>query len=145
MAASLGGLPIPTAMVTLEHSICYTLGKYGISHNVGVALGLPYIMEYNLPLCTDKLALVAKAMGEQIDHCSKHNAASKAIEAVIKLRNDIGLAGTLREVKIPKEDLPALAHELTSTPQYNRPNNPRKITEESALRLYQVMWEGNIA
>ena len=82
-------------------------------------------------------------MGEEIDRCSTHGAALRAIEAVVKLRNEMRLAGTLCEVKIPKEDLSSLAHELTSTPQYSRPNNPRKVTEESALSLYELMWEGN--
>lgn len=78
-------------------------------------------MEYNLPLCTEKLAAIAAAMEEDVTCLNKYEAVLRAVDAVTKLRRDVGLPESLKEVGMPKEQLPNLARELVTTPEYIRP------------------------
>lgn len=126
--------------VTIEHDVCYTLSRYNVPHHIGCAVALPYVMKFNLPACPEKLVLVASAMGEDTKGLPKYEAASKAVQLVLRLMNDVELPTSLKEINIPQADLQDLAHEMVTT--YHRPNNPRKVTPENALKLYQRIWRG---
>lgn len=141
-AALLGGMVL-YARVVYAHSFGYTIGpKYGIPHGLSCGLGLPYVMDYNLPACVDKFLSIANAMGEQVKGLPKLEGAFKAIVAVKELIEDVGLPSSLKETGVPKAVLPILADELVNF--YPRPNNPKQITKKEAMELYEKAWEGRI-
>jgi alcohol dehydrogenase class IV len=113
------------------------------AHGIGCGVGLPYTMAFNLPLIEDKLALIARAMGERIDPLSTRTAAHRAVEMVYDLTADVKMPVSLKEMGFHHEDVFKMA-EICIT-RYPRPNNPRSMSKEECLALFEAMWEGDLS
>ncbi len=125
------------------HSACFIIGEYKpTAHGLGCALGLPYLMDYNLPLVSGKLARVAAALGEPTWMHSEWNSAKLAVQAVARLIRDAGLPLTLKEYGVQEKDLPDMARSMITL--YPRPMNARSMGVEDAILYFRNMWEGNI-
>jgi alcohol dehydrogenase class IV len=139
-AALLGGLSLGGKMV-YGHSIAYTIAqRYHLPHGVSVATPLPYIMDYNLEQVAGKLALVAAALGVDTHGLEVEEAAAWAVVKTRELIASVGLPTTLKDIGVPQDLLPTLAEECVT--RYPRPNNPRPLSLEDAVALYQRMWAG---
>jgi alcohol dehydrogenase len=126
-----------------SHSISYALSMFkSLAHGVGCGVGLPYTMAFNLPMVEEKLALIARAMGERIESLSARTAAQLAAELVYDLMADVKMPLSLKEMGFKQEDLPKMA-EICIT-RYPRGNNPRPISKEQCVSLFESMWEGRI-
>lgn len=143
MAATLSGLAFGSGKLTLGHSLSQTFGPIKkIPHGVSCGIALPYVMEFYLPVVPEKLSLVAEAMGLDIHGRSVNEAGAVAIEAVMKLIEDVGIPTTLREFGFDKGELPELAEICVK--EWPRPNSPRQLTGQSVLEVLERMWEGKI-
>ena len=112
------------------------------AHGIGCGVGLPYTMAFNLPVIEDKLALIARAMGEKIDSLSAREAGKRAVELVYDLTKDVKMPVSLKEMGFRHEDVPKMA-EICIT-KYPRPNNPRPMSKEDCLALFEAMWQGDV-
>src|SRR6202042_2886951 len=87
LAALAAGCAFGTAGTAAAHAIQYPVGnETHTPHGVGVALLLPYVMEFNRPSCVTAFAQIARAIGlsgsdEELSH--------KVIDAVAKLLKDV--------------------------------------------------------
>jgi alcohol dehydrogenase len=125
-----------------SHSISYVLAMFQpTAHGIGCGVSLPYTMAYNLPVLEDKLALIARAMGERIDSLSSRKAAQRAVEMVYDLTAEVKMPVSLKEMGFQHEDVYKMAE--TCIGKYPRPNNPRPMSKEDCLALFEAMWEGN--
>ena len=125
-----------------SHSISYVLAMFQpTAHGIGCGVSLPYTMAYNLPVLEDKLALIARAMGERIDSLSSRKAARRAVEMVYDLTAEVKMPVSLKEMGFQHEDVYKMAEICIS--KYPRPNNPRPMSKEECLALFEAMWEGN--
>ena len=125
-----------------SHSISYVLAIFQpTAHGIGCGVSLPYTMAYNLPVLEDKLALIARAMGERIDSLSPRQAARRAVEMVYDLTAEVKMPVSLKEMGFQHEDVYKMAEICIS--KYPRPNNPRPMSKEDCLALFEAMWEGN--
>ncbi|HUH66899.1 MAG TPA: iron-containing alcohol dehydrogenase [Syntrophales bacterium] len=130
------GLGLANAGVGAVHSLSYPLGgKYGVSHGLANTIMLPHVMAFNLPGALEKFAVIAEAMGEEIDGMPLREAAFLAVEAVQALIEDCGVYTTLEDLNIPEEALPELA-DVAMTVTRPLENNPRKLTIEDAIDIY---------
>jgi alcohol dehydrogenase len=126
-----------------SHAISYVLAMYQPTiHGIGCGVGLPYTMAFNAPLIEDKLAAVARALGAKTDSLSRRAAARKSAELVFELIADVKLPVSLKEMGFRHEDVYKMA-ELCVT-KYPRPNNPRDLTKEDAMAMFEAMWKGNL-
>jgi alcohol dehydrogenase class IV len=114
-----------------------------LAHGTGCGVGLPYTMAFNLPVIEDKLTLVARAMGERIESLSALAAGQRAVELVYDIIADVKMPVSLKEMGFKREDLPKMA-EICIT-RYPRANNPRPMSKEECLALFESMWEGKIS
>jgi alcohol dehydrogenase len=137
-AATMAGLILCSTGAVYAHSISYTLVRYGVPHGMGTGFGLPYAMDINLPVITEKLARLGEAFG--MKEGSLRDKAAFSVSFVHQLIKDVGMPRSLKEMNVPREDLDMLAKELVE--KYQRYNNPRRLSYEDALRLYEVMWDG---
>lgn len=127
-----------------SHSISYVLAMFQpLAHGIGCGVGLPYTMVFNLPVIEDKLTLVARAMGERIESLSARAAGQRAVELVYDIIADVKMPVSLKEMGFKREDLPKMA-EICIT-RYPRANNPRPMSKEECLALFESMWEGKIS
>jgi alcohol dehydrogenase class IV len=131
------GLGLANAGVTAVHSLSYPLGgKYGVPHGLANTLLLPHVMAFNLPGNLEKFAIIAEVMGEDADEMPLREAAWHAVEAVEALIEDCGIYTTLEDLDIPKEAFGDMA-KMAMTVARPLENNPRKLTVEDAVEIYE--------
>lgn len=139
-AALLAGLSL-NAQGTYGHGMAHPVAtRYHLHHGTACALALPYVMEFNLPACTLGLARVAEAMGKRLEGLTTKEKAMKAVMGVKELMVDLDMVSCLKDMQVPRSMLEEFANEVIE--KYQRPYNPRKLTKEYALRIYEKMWEG---
>ncbi len=142
IAAMLAGMAFGNAGVIVGHAAAHTIGaRYTISHAKASALALPYVMEYNAPAAEEKLAKVARELGEDISGLSDEEAASKAIARVKKMLEALKLPTRLADLDVPEKDLPDLADAIMKEKGYLA-RNPRKVEHGDAVKMVERMWSG---
>ncbi len=95
-ASLLAAIAASNALIGAVHALAHQVGgMFNLPHGMVNAILLPYVMEYNLPACTEKFAEIAKAMGQPIKNKSTHEAAKSAIEAVRILAGELGIVNNL--------------------------------------------------
>lgn len=140
MGSLLAGIGLANAGVTAVHSLSYPLGgSFRVPHGVGNGLLLPAVMEYNAFSCPERFARLAEAMCIETRGLSVMEAALRVVEAIKKLAQDIEVPLRLSDLGIPKSALPWMAEEALKVV---RPleNNPRPISKEDALRIYEAVF-----
>lgn len=137
-AATLGGLVLCGTTAVYGHSIAYTLVRYGVSHALGTAIALPYTVMINIPVIPEKIARLGEAFG--IKEGSVKERAIATVHRIRELLTELEIPLALKELDVPREDIGMLARELIE--KFPRENNPRVLTYEHALKLYEVMWDG---
>ncbi|MBW1903153.1 MAG: iron-containing alcohol dehydrogenase [Deltaproteobacteria bacterium] len=125
------------------HSVSFVIPVYKPApHGLGCALGLPYLMDYNLQTITDRLSKIANAMGEPVLTNSQLVAAKKAVHAVISLMKDIGLPLTLKDFGINEDDVEKMAVQMIEI--FPRPFNPRPMNKEDSIKYWRAMYDGRL-
>src|SRR5947208_3444433 len=110
LAALLAGLAFSNVGVALVHAMEYPVGgAVHCSHGAGNGLLLPYVMRFNLPAKTKAFAEIARMLGVDTAGLEDRAAADKAVAAVEKLRNDIGVPARLRDIGIKQDQVRSLA------------------------------------
>jgi alcohol dehydrogenase class IV len=140
LASLLAGMAFSNAGLTAVHALEYPVGvATGCTHGAGNGLFLPYVMEYNIPACPDRLATVALLLGEDVGGLSTREAAEQAVEAVQRLKVEIGIPLDLRHLGIEEEELRPLAE---ATVQITRlvEANPRPLDVDSLEGILGRAW-----
>jgi alcohol dehydrogenase class IV len=144
LAAMLAGLAFGNAGVIAGHAAAHTFGaRYAIPHGVASALALPHVMSFNAqdPTTQERLALIAREMGEDVTRLTQEKAALKAVERVESLLETLKLPLRLADLNVPEDDVPGLAEALLAEKGYLA-RNPRKVEQEEAKELIARMWRG---
>jgi alcohol dehydrogenase class IV len=137
MAALLSGLCLSNSGLGAAHALSHPLGVYyKIPHGLSCAVLLPYVMEYNLPVVTKKLAKIAGCLEENIFSWSESEAAQRAIEKIKEILTAVGIKENLSEWKIKKEDFPQL---IMGAKGGTLNNNPRDTSDEDLIELLYKM------
>ena len=123
----------PNFNTGLSHAIGHVIGvRYAVGHGYTSCVTQPYVMEYNRPVSAAKQALLARSAGIDTRSMSDEAAAEAAARAVDDLILGMGMPHRLRELEIPREDLPAIAEEVL----HDRPAQTNAIP---MTRVEQVM------
>jgi alcohol dehydrogenase class IV len=140
LGSLLAGIAFANAGVGAVHALAYPLGgQFHLPHGLSNTLMLRYVMEYNIVSRLDKFAKIAEAMGENIKGLSIRDAAQLALDAMVKLAEDINVPTKLRQVEIPKEAIPQLAEAGIKVTRLLS-NNPRKLSLEDIIQIYTNAW-----
>ncbi|MBA3062128.1 MAG: iron-containing alcohol dehydrogenase, partial [Atribacteria sp.] len=119
------------------HALSHPLGVYyKIPHGLSCAVLLPYVMEYNQPVVTKKLAKIAECLGENISSLSETEAAQRAVEKIKEILTVVGIKENLSEWKIKEEDFPKL---IKGAKGGSLNNNPRDISDKDLTELLYKM------
>ena len=130
----------PSVGSGLSHAIGHVIGvKYSVGHGYTSCVTQPYVMEFNRPASADKQALLAQAAGLDTRGLSDEAAAEAVAQVVDEFIMELGMPHRLRELEIPREDLPAIA-EMTLEDGPSR-NNPVQVSSpEELLPLLERAW-----
>jgi alcohol dehydrogenase class IV len=140
LASLLAGMAFSNAGLTAVHALEYPIGvATGCTHGAGNGLFLPYVMEYNVPACPERLATVARLLGEPVDGLPVWAAAERAAEAVEHLKIDIGIPLRLRDLGIEAEELRALAEQTAQITRLLQAN-PRPLDADALEGILRRSW-----
>ena len=131
------GLALASAGVGACHALAYPLGAFfDVPHGLANAVLLPFIMEYNLEGASEKYAQIGALMaGEPAGKVDK-TSAQTGVDMVRQLTGDIGIPQGLKELHIPESAVEDMA-EMAMTVARPLANNPRKVTKDDAVKIYQ--------
>lgn len=136
-ASHLGGLclgPVNTAAV---HALAYPLGgEFHIPHGVANSLLLPHVLRFNLSAAPSRYAAIAHALGLRPSGDDMADATA-GIEAIERLSAAVRIDRRLSDLGIGSNALPKMAAAAMSVQRLLR-NNPRELSEEDALRIYEA-------
>lgn len=138
LASCIAGIGFHNVGLGLVHAMAHPVsGYYGVHHGVANAILLPRVMEYNLIACPERFADIAQAMGEETRGLTMMEKASKAIEAVRKLSDDVGIPKGLRQVGVTDETrIEKMAEDTLLS--VDLPTNPRRYDKKTIADLYRL-------
>lgn len=137
LAATLAGMAFSNCGVALVHGMEYPLGgALHCTHGEGNGLLLPYVMRFNLPKRTAELARIAALLGEDVAGLSENEAAERAIEAVMRLNEAIGIPTRIRQLGGTREQLPEFARKAYAIKRLTT-LTPRQPSEADILAIYE--------
>lgn len=139
MAAMLGALAYGTESAGAAHAMSQSAGGvHDVPHGALTARVLGPVMEYNYKGEPQKFARIAQALGEDVRGLSVWQAAEKAVEAVMRLTEDVEIP-TLQALGFQEEEIPMLAEIAFKDPQTI--GNPRDLSLPSYVKIYQRTFE----
>jgi alcohol dehydrogenase class IV len=140
LAATISGLAFASGGLGAVHALSNPLGiEYHLPHGRANAIVLPHVMTFNLIGNPAKFALIAEAMGEEVEELPLMEAASLAVEAIKELLGHLNIPIRLREYGISKNDIPTLVAGAMKVSRHFVPN-PRNVTEKDVEEIYQMAW-----
>ncbi len=107
-----------------------------IPHGQAVAILLPRVLKFNMMSCPEKLAHVAKLLGERVNELSLYEAADKCVTAVEKLCCDLGIPKGFKEVGMKEEQVEIFTRDVIEAGVPG--GNPRRVTEKDIAEIYRM-------
>ncbi|HJR56859.1 MAG TPA: iron-containing alcohol dehydrogenase [Rhizomicrobium sp.] len=143
MLASLAaGCAFGTAGTAAAHAIQYPVGnETHTPHGMGVALLMPYVMEFNRPNCVTAFAEIGRAIGLT---GTDEELSRKLIDEVASLLKDINIPVTLKELGLPEDKQDWTAESAIAAARLVS-NNPRKLDLEAIKAITRAAWSGDRA
>jgi len=140
LGACLAGQAFANAPVAAVHALAYPLGgHYHIPHGLSNSLVLPAVLEFNAPQAS---ALYAELADVVLGAPVAGSAEAKTVALIAALRRligDVALPATLQQAGVREYDLEMLATDAMLQ-QRLLVNNPRDVSYEDALAIYQAAY-----
>ena len=129
MASMMAGIGFPNSGLGAVHGLSLPLGgQFGIPHGTANAIMLPFVMRFNMPACSAKLADVAVALG------GGGRGPDAAVAKVFALRQALGISA-LSAFGVTADKLGGLARDALGR-NSNCVTNPRPMSEVDAVAVY---------
>lgn len=134
------GMAFANAPVGAVHALAYPLGgHYGLPHGLTNSLVLGPVLAFNLPVAEVLYAELGRAILPELVGAGETQAAAAFVSAIRKRVVAMPYAQTLRDAGVKEADLPMLAQDAMKV-QRLLVNNPRDVTLEDALAIYQAAY-----
>ena len=128
-ASVIAGLSFALPKTAGSHACSYPLtAKYNMSHGEACAFTLAAFTRINAEVEYKRLHRFAKRLG--------FSDARELADRIDDMKDEMGLAMTLKDAGIPEEDIPALA-EMSQHP--NMLNNPVEMDKERLIEMYNSL------
>jgi alcohol dehydrogenase class IV len=140
LAATMAGLAFSNVGVAAVHALEYPVGgATHCSHGAGNGLLLPYVMRFNLPVRRCEFAAIARLLGEDVAGLGEDEAAERAVTAVERLRDDIGIPRRLRDLGVREAQLRPFAEKAAGIRRILRVN-PRPATADDLEAILRAAY-----
>lgn len=137
LGAFYGGVAITGSGTTAVHALAYPLGgKYHIAHGVSNAILLAHVMEFNMDVCSDRLAQLCDMVYPEVSLKTTEEKAKYIVDAIKDIVKETGIPTSLKEFGVPAEDLEVL---VESGSQQTRllVNNMKELSIDDIRNLYK--------
>lgn len=139
----LAGLAFGVAGTSAAHAVQYPVGALThTSHGIGVAVMLPYVMEFNRSSCIADMARIAKALGVADPMAQDDSNARAAIERVRAIFRTIGIPATLDALGLKADQIGWTAENALAAVRLVK-NNPRLLDNTSMQLLVESAFTGD--
>jgi len=137
LGSMLAGMAFSNAPCAAVHALAYPIGgHFHVAHGLSNSLVLPHVMRFNAPVAERHYAEVAPIAFPAVGSGSDGELTNRFISAFEGLINELGIEHQLRQVGISHNQLPMMAEEAMKQ-QRLLVNNPREVTYDDALEIYQ--------
>ncbi len=133
-ADTLAGLCIANAGTTLPHGIGMAIGGHTpkVMHGEALAIVYPEFMCYTYKSALKKFADIGRIFNCELENVSNEEA-EKSCEEIDKFLKKIGMSFTFKELRVPEEELAAIADDTLKLPDYTV--NPRIATRNEIYKM----------
>ncbi len=132
--AYLAGTAFNGAGLGIVDSISLVVSSlFNIGHSTANAIVLPHVMAYDAFSVDDRMGDIARAMGRDVTGMDRKHMAEAAIDAVVDLKNSMGLTENLADRGMGWDDLYLCAHAILRHPFIKR--NPRDLDEAGLTEI----------
>ncbi len=140
LGAMLAGQAFANSPVAAVHALAYPLGgHYHIPHGLSNALVLPHVLRFNAPDAGTIYAEIAVDAFPELSDIGTQARADAFADHLHRLAEECGLSMRLREHGVTRDSLPLLAEDAMKQTRL-LVNNPRPLTYENALAIYEKAW-----
>jgi alcohol dehydrogenase len=137
------GLAFGTAGTAAAHAIQYPVGAMTHTpHGTGVAVMMPYVMQFNRDACVQEMVEIGEALGLPPSKGPSQLAADATIDAIAALFASVGIPGTLADLGITREQLPTVAEQALGSARLIK-NNPRPLDLSTMTELVNAAFSGD--
>lgn len=138
----LAGQAFANAPVAAVHALAYPLGgHFHIPHGLSNSLVLPHVLRFNYETSAHHYTTLARIVMQDRGegHASDAAFTESLPDYFEALVDRLGMPSRLRELNVPGDSLPMLARDAMLQ-QRLLINNPRKLDEQDALRIYEAAY-----
>ncbi len=107
--------------------------RLNAAHGQTLATMMPAVMEYNMPEREEKYAQIARILEP-----NGSGSGNAAIDAVLKLRSDIGIEKSVRDLGADDDLLPTLVEDAAA--DFVNRTNARPVDAAALEQLYRAAW-----
>lgn len=137
LASTLAGMAIAQAGVVIGHGFGMSIGGIlDTPHGRTVGILLPYVMSYNLPKASEKIAKLSDCFNLPTTKDTM-NDARKVIETIKGIMEEINFPTQLRDIGVDKKDIPKIVGDCMNRPDIA--NNPKKISSKEAQEFLELI------
>ena len=136
----IAGMGFSNVGLGIVHSMAHQLGAvYDTPHGLANAILLPTVMEFNGEVSYEEFrTILTEAMHIDATEFTKEEVIKTFCDCIRNLSNDVGITQTVKDVGAKKEDFEMLAEKAMVDPC--KPGNPRNVTKEDFIMLYNKAW-----
>jgi alcohol dehydrogenase class IV len=136
----LAGQAFANAGVTAVHAFAYPLGgEFHVAHGVSNSVMLCAVLRFNMISNLKKFGRLGALLCPHETAKDDRRLAEAGVQYLDDLVSELKLPRTLRELKVPQEAIPRMAEGVMKVTRLLA-NNPRKITLEDAIAVYQSVY-----
>ena len=137
LGSMLAGMAFANAPVAAVHALAYPLGgHFHVPHGLSNALVLPYVLEFNMPEAAAQYAELAPIAFADLAGRPAAELAEGLVASFKALGPELGMLSRLSDVGVNHNHLPLLAEDAMKQTRL-LVNNPREMTYEAALAIYE--------
>jgi alcohol dehydrogenase class IV len=136
----MAGMAFANSPTGAVHALAYPLGaRFHLPHGVCNALMLPHVLAFNNEGNPELYAPLAEAILPELNGQSQSELSQAFVLEMQRLGAGAGLPVRLRDANVPESALAPMAADAIKIERLLR-NNPRVVTLDDALNLYQQAW-----
>lgn len=136
LGSMLAGMAFANAPVAAVHALAYPLGgHFHVPHGLSNAIVLPHVLKFNMPEAKGLYDEIAPIIFPELE--GRADAAEAMTDAFLALGPELGMKNRLTAVGVSHNHLPMLAEDAMKQERL-LVNNPRELTREAALGIYQA-------
>jgi alcohol dehydrogenase class IV len=138
LGSTLAGMAFANAPVAAVHALAYPLGgHFHVPHGLSNALVLPHVLAFNMPEAEPLYAELGPIVFPELAGKPPAARAEGLVEGLRALARHLRMQTRLSEVGVSHNHLPMLAEDAMKQTRL-LVNNPREMTYEAALKIYET-------